>query len=46
MEEHSEPLLDSARGTSSEMEEGTMREKSYASTRFYEKKAFLWVSAL
>lgn len=48
MEDHSEPLLDSARGSSSEMEEGTMpmRENSYAPVKFYEKKVFLWASAM
>jgi hypothetical protein len=46
MEEHSEPLLDSARDASSDTEESTTRVKTYAPNRFYEKKAFLWVSAL
>ncbi|KAF2450356.1 hypothetical protein P171DRAFT_138733 [Karstenula rhodostoma CBS 690.94] len=43
MEEHSEPLLDAS---SSDVEDGTMREKSYTPTKFYEKKAFLWASAM
>ncbi|KAK7182378.1 hypothetical protein PSPO01_11612 [Paraphaeosphaeria sporulosa] len=46
MEEHSEPLLDSARASSPDMEDGTMREKSYTCTGFYEKKAFIWASAM
>ena len=44
MEEHSEPLLDSTRGDSSDAEERSMREKSYAPTKFYEKKIFLFAS--
>lgn len=43
-EEHSEPLLDSDRGDSSDVEERSLREKNYTSTRFYEKKIFLFAS--
>ncbi|KAJ4289034.1 hypothetical protein N0V90_011376 [Kalmusia sp. IMI 367209] len=45
--EHSEPLLpiDLTR-PSSDIEDGAIREKSYNPTKFYEKKAFLYASAL
>lgn len=43
-EELSEPLLDSDRGDSSDVEERSLREKNYTSTRFYEKKIFLFAS--
>ncbi|KAJ4354263.1 uncharacterized protein N0V89_005997 [Didymosphaeria variabile] len=43
MEEHSEPLLESARDGSSDIEEGTMR-GSNAPTKFYENKSFLFAS--
>ncbi|KAL1599896.1 hypothetical protein SLS60_007701 [Paraconiothyrium brasiliense] len=46
MQEHSEPLLESARDGSSDIEEGIMREKAYAPTKFYEKKPFLFASTV